>query len=139
VPPALEFGLQPDFQDLPGEPFSGQAAPQDQEIGIIVLTAHPRSVMVVAKGGPHSGKTIGHDGHPDAAAADQDPPVHFSPGDFLGHPRPDVGVIHRIFIVRSQIYHLDLLSPEVDPQIFFELKAGVIAAEADLHVRIRTS
>ena len=56
---------------------------------------------------------------------------------FSATPAADVRVIHRLLVVGAQIHHLDLLLSEVGPQIFFELKAGVVAAEANFHVTVQ--
>jgi hypothetical protein len=53
-----------------------------------VLAAHAGRVEVVAERGPHSGKTVGHDGHAQAGATDQNSPVELSPGDLLGPTWP---------------------------------------------------
>ena len=88
---------------------------------------------------PHSSKTVGHNGHPNAAATDQNPALKLSPGDLLGHDGSNVWVIHGGFAGHAEVFHIDVLFFQVPPQVFFKFKAGVVAADDDFHFRVQIS
>src|SRR5271157_4713084 len=99
-----------------------------------MLTAHAGRVEVVAECGSYSRKPVGYDGHAQAGATDQNAPVELSPGNLLGHGGANVRIVHGGLAVGAEVFYLDVLLPQVPAQVFLELKARVVAAEANFHV-----
>src|SRR5512141_3176838 len=75
VTAALKFGVKPGFYDVQGDAPADDPLAHYEQIGVIVQPAHPCGKVVMAKRGPHAGKSVRHDRHADPGAADQDAAV----------------------------------------------------------------
>src|SRR5512143_2880128 len=62
--------VEPGAENLPGDSLSQKAPAEDQDIGVIMLAAHPGGVKIVAQSRPHSPEAVGDHRHADAGAAD---------------------------------------------------------------------
>jgi hypothetical protein len=114
--PPLRRGHKEEIYHLKGESHAYNPPTHDQNIGIIVLSAHSGSIEVVAKGCSYPLVAISHDTHPQACATDQNPPIEFTIGDcpshIVGHLRV-IGWIrakhtHIPDTVIGQAFHMDL-------------------------------
>ena len=89
-----EGGAEPDPHDLQGQFQPRDAASEDQEIGIVVLPAHPGRVGVVAGSGANPGITVGRDRHPETGAADEDAAADPTAGNVRRQAVGDVRVVN---------------------------------------------
>jgi hypothetical protein len=79
VPAPFEFGLEKDIQDFKGKAFAQDPLAHGQNVGVIVKATQTGGVSVMTEGRPHPAVSIGHHGHADSRAANQDTAAVFSP------------------------------------------------------------
>ena len=136
VPAAGKRRLQPFIYDAHRLLRLQQACAQRQYVGVVVLTAHLRLVFIADVGGADSGNFVGGDGHSDTAAANQDPQVRLAVCHLFADGAGEVGIIHRFGGMRALILQLPTASREKTLKLFFQLEAGVVGGNGDLHAEI---
>src|SRR5881409_822589 len=93
VPPALEFGLQPNAHHAVDELFAEKVGGKTEDVGVVVPPAHLGRDAVVAGGGPNTGNLIRGYAHADTRAADEHAAIDAAFADRLSHLKGEVGVI----------------------------------------------
>src|SRR5512139_1073301 len=94
VASSLEGGFQPRLDDPLGRGGLRLAPGQHENVRIVVLPGKPRRLLVETQGCPDAGELVGHDRHPHAGAADEDPLFEFARRDAAGRQDPVVGIVH---------------------------------------------
>ena len=89
--------------------------------------------MMVAMNPAHAGHLVGDDGHADAGAADQNAALVLAGGDVLGHLQGEIGIIHRVVAVGSQVVADVSLGLNVLLQKVLQIKAEMVTADDNLH------
>jgi hypothetical protein len=74
----LKGRFQPDLDDFFGRLRIGLSSGKAKNIDIVMQPAQPSRVLIKAYSSPDPGKFVGHDGHADPGAANQDTPGKFS-------------------------------------------------------------
>src|SRR5262249_10682034 len=103
---AGELGAEPDLEDLNRGLARGDPCPERQDVGVVVLAAHPRRVSVAARGGAHARYLVGRHGHPDAGPADEDPAVGFSHSDGGADAEREVWIVHGVGRLRPPAHEI---------------------------------
>src|SRR5690606_38942749 len=75
MPAAGKLGGEKRVGDLQGEAGTDNARAKAQDVGVVMLPGHPGRKGLRAQGSPHARDLVRGDGHADAGAANQDPPV----------------------------------------------------------------
>ena len=103
-----------------------------------MFAAELRFLLAGQVGSAHSGNLIGGNGHADAAAAHQNATLHFPGGDFFTHLAGKVRIVNGIGGMGSLVLDLDAAGGQAALELFFQLEAGMIGAQCNLHGRHST-
>ena len=125
--------VEPEGDDLVGEPERDDAAAHGEHVGVVVLAGQARRIEIVAEGGARAVDLVGGDLLALAAPADDDPAIGLAGDD---EPR-DVGADRRIVGRRvaegAAIVHV---VPEPDQrrdEVFLQRKARMVGPDRDAH------
>ena len=133
MPSALEWGVEPQRENLVGQPEGHDAAAHREDVGVVVLPGEAGSVRVVAQGGPNAGDLVGRDLLPLPAAAEHDAAIGASCGDGARHLEADGRIVDGLFAVRAAIVHGVAKPAQRRQQVLFEKVAGMIGSDGDAH------
>lgn len=130
---ALERRRQPKRQDFFGEAKTDDAAAQGEDVGIIVLTRHPRGIQIVAERRPDAGYFVGGNLLALTAPAEHDAAIGMAVDDTPGDIRADRRIVHRLFAVRAAVVDIVAEPTEHGNEVPFERKPCVVRADGDAH------
>src|SRR5262249_18611997 len=135
VASTLEGGLQPQLENLVGEPERDDASAHREHVGVVVLARQPRGIEVVAERGADAAHLVGGDLLALTAAAQHDAAFGAAVGDGAADGEADRRVIDRFLAVGAEI--LDVVSEPGQRvlQVLLQLKAGMVGADGDAHGR----
>jgi len=136
MPPAFEFSIEPGSHDFESDTLTDDPLAHDQDIGIVVQTAHPRRKMVMAERGTHVRVPVGDYGHTDTRTANQDTTVHTLVRDRLRHLFPVIRIINGGSACGSEVHKLDILDCfDEFCDLFFQFPTAVVAGYRQFHVK----
>lgn len=130
---AFECGLQPQLENVVGEPECDDPASHREDVRVVVLAGEPCGVEIVAEGGSGARHLVR--GHLLAlsAPAEDDAPVGLAGDDRSGHAHADGRIVGRCRAVGPVVVHDMAQSLQRPFEVLFEEKAGVIGSDGDAH------
>ena len=129
--PARERRDEPELDDLVGERGGDDAAADRQDVGVVVLARHPRTIQVVAEGGANPVDLVGRDLFPLAAPADDDAAIRLAVRDQPRDLGADRRIVDRRFRIRSAIVHVVAEAGERAEEVLLQREPGVIRSDRD--------
>src|SRR5512138_99182 len=133
VAAALEGRLEPGPDDAQGQLEGVRPPAQGQAVRVVVGPADLGGVLDPAGRRPQALEFVGHDGHADAGAADEDGPVALTGLDGPGGLGPVIDVIDLLAGAAAEVNELDALAAEELGDARLEIVAGVVGGESDGH------
>src|SRR5712692_3317655 len=85
VPASRERSVKPDLQNLFSKRALRYPTPQDEDIGIVVLSTHLRPAQIMNQRRPDTGEFVCQHGHADSVRANQDASLGLSFSDLQGN------------------------------------------------------
>lgn len=131
--PAFVSRVQPKRDDFVGESERDDAAAHGKDVGVVVLSRHPRRIQIVAQRGANATHFIRGDLLSLAAAAEDDSAISFSRNDCASDRRADRRIIHRYLAMRSHVVDLMTQPGQRGFQMLFEWKSGMVRTNRDAH------
>ena len=134
VAAASERRGEPERQDFFGERERDDARAERQDVGVVVLAGHPRSVEIVAQGGACPEHLVGGHLFPLAAPADDDAAIGAPVGDLSRHVGANRRIVDGRVAVGAAIVHGMAETLQRADQVLFQRVAGVIGADRYPHM-----
>lgn len=139
VPASGELCFNPGVDNIQSDLRTKNPATETEHVGIIMLTAHPGRIGLVAKGCPDITMPVGGNGHTNAGSTDQYPPLTFSALHLATDSIGKIRVIHRISGITACIINLlTNLLQKLNDQLL-KLKTAVIAAHCYFHAFLQVT
>ena len=135
MPPALEFGYHPRRDDLANDPVSEHAAPQNENVGIVVQTRHASGGDIVHERCAHTRNLVGRDRHSDPGPAQQDSSSRLSRRNSLPDFHRIIGIVDRLGAVRPEVANFATETVECIDDYSLGGHRGVIACNGDYRFR----
>jgi hypothetical protein len=135
VPSTLEGGLQPQRENLVGEPEGDDAPAHRQDVRVVVLARQARRVEIVAQRRAHTGDLVGGDLFALAAPADDDAAIGAAFGDRPPDGDADRRIVDGRLAVRAMIVDRVAEPLECPAEVLFQQEPGVVGADGDSHGR----
>src|SRR5512140_2144409 len=133
VAAALEGRLEPDPDDADGQLQGVGPAAQSEAVGVVVGPADLGGVLDRAGRRTEALELVGHDGHAEARAADEDGPVAVSRDDGPGGLGAVDDVVDGFSRPAAEVLEGEIAAPEILGDARLEQVAGVVGSERDLH------
>ncbi len=128
-----EVCCQPDPDQIKGHTFSDNPGSEAEDIGIIMLPAHPRGILIMTAGGTDPPVAVGGNGDADSRPADEHSPLAMP----IRHQGDDtvsvIGIVDGFQGMASHI--LDNMAETVQEtdDFFLELVTSVIGTDGNFH------
>jgi 23S rRNA (cytosine1962-C5)-methyltransferase len=133
VPPAFKARLEPESEDLLGEPQTDDAAAHREDVGVVVQAGQTCGEEIVAERRANARDLVRRDLLSLTASTDDDPSIDLSVGDQPADGRADRRIVNGRVGVRPQILDPMAEAAERLLQAFFEREAGMIRPDRDAH------
>ena len=132
MPSARERGGEPGVKH--GDPLAivEKPAGKAKNVGVVVFGREPGHRRVPDDGRADSMDFVGRDRHPDARAAEQDPPAAFFPGHLLGHETGVIRVVDGIRRGRPHVHHAIPQTAEMKDDLLLAGETSVVGPDGDL-------
>src|SRR5437762_1289050 len=111
--------------------------PQAEDVHRVVLDALPRGKGVMAQAGANPGDLVRRDRRPHPAPADEDAPLAGARRNGLGDLPREVGIVGGRIVERADVLDRMAPGPAERGELDLQREARMVAADCDLHRRLR--